>query len=79
VLICSVPPAAATEIEKLFVAVCWGELESFAWIVKFERPLVVGVPVICPDVDKLSPAGRDPDCKVHVYGATPPLAAMVVL
>jgi hypothetical protein len=48
-------------------------------MVKFESPLVVGVPVIWPDADKLRPAGSEPDCKVHVYGVTPPLAAKAVL
>ena len=39
--------------------------------------MVVGVPVIEPEVERLSPAGKDPNTIAHVYGATPPWAVSV--
>jgi hypothetical protein len=70
----SVPPFSATEIVKLLEAVWTGELESFTCRVNVEFPFWVGVPVICPDGDKTNPAGNEPDGRLQVYGAAPPVA-----
>jgi hypothetical protein len=47
--------------------------------VKFDVPIVVGVPEITPAVDSVKPAGNVPPASAHVYGATPPDAARVAL
>ena len=49
------------------------------WTVKVEVPVAVGVPLRTPDVDRVSPAGSDPDEVDHVNGAVPPVAANVWL
>jgi hypothetical protein len=41
-----------------WVAVCAGIPESFTCTVKVVVPSSVGVPVICPSEDRLSPAGN---------------------
>jgi len=38
-------------------------------------PVVVGVPLICPELLRLNPAGRDPELTDQLYGVLPPLAA----
>ena len=60
---------------KDFVAVA--DTLSVAWTVKLLVPRTVGVPVIAPDGDKLSPAGRVPDVIDHEYGMFPLLACNV--
>ena len=57
------------------VADCCGLLESKTLTVKFEVPVVVGVPVMAPlPAFKLKPAGSVPALMLQVYGCTPPLA-----
>jgi hypothetical protein len=52
--------------------------ESVAFTVKAVVPKTVGVPVICPPVERLSPGGRVVlFVSVHVYGGVPPLAPRV--
>jgi hypothetical protein len=41
-----------------WAAVCAGLLESFTCTVKVVVPGTIGVPVICPSEDRLSPAGN---------------------
>lgn len=59
--------------------VCWGELESFTWNVRWA--LVTGadgVPLIKPvDAFSAKPAGNDPAVKAHVNGVTPPVTVNV--
>ena len=46
--------------------------------VKVEFPTADGVPPIAPlEGFRVSPGGRDPEVKDHVYGAIPPEAASV--
>jgi hypothetical protein len=47
-------------MERLAVLVCAGDSLSATATVKFEVPLVVGVPEITPALDKFKPAGRLP-------------------
>ena len=63
-----------TTMLTLPVAVPIGVLESVTPIVKLDVPETVGVPVITPVGDSLSPAGREPEAKLKVYGAVPPVA-----
>src|SRR5258708_38169122 len=62
------------------VALCMGCPESVA-VILVVTPLglaIVGVPVICPAVLRLSPAGRDdPAVTLHDSGAVPPVATSV--
>jgi hypothetical protein len=45
----------------------WGEdSESRTVTLKEEEPLVIGVPLMAPLVERVSPAGRAPDVKLHV-------------
>lgn len=68
-----------TTIENVIVFVNFGELESVAVIAKLDVPLAVGVPVITPALESVSPAGRLPEDNAHVYGAVPPVAVTVTL
>jgi hypothetical protein len=52
---------------------------SVTFAVKVDDPAAVGVPVIAPPADKLSPAGRDPFANDHEYPPVPPVAASVWL
>jgi hypothetical protein len=45
--------------------------------VKEEVPVVVGLPLICPALFKLRPAGKEPALTAQVYGLVPPLADKV--
>ena len=59
--------AAAIEIEDEADWVCAGLLLSVTLTVKFEVPLLVGVPEITPvDDDRVRPAGRLPEATDHV-------------
>ena len=70
--------AAETAIEKDWLAVCAGELESVTFSVKEEVPLAVGDPLIVPvDAPSANPAGNVPLVSDHVYGTVPPVAATV--
>jgi hypothetical protein len=64
-------------IVKLAVAVCAGELESVTLTVTEEVPVVVGVPLIAPEMLSVRPAGKEPELIDQVYGEVPPLAAKV--
>ncbi len=56
------------------------EPPSVTWIVKFDVPAVVGVPLIAPvEAFRLSPPGRVPAETDQLYGAIPPVAASVWL
>ena len=50
-------------------------MESLTFTVKEEVPAVVGVPLICPELLKVRPAGREPELSDQLYGVVPPLAA----
>jgi len=60
---------------RFAVALCAGELESVTLTVNEDVPVVVGVPLICPELLRLNPAGRDPELTDQLYGVLPPLAA----
>ncbi len=64
--------AVVTAIERSFVAV-WPD-ESETEQVKFQVPVVVGVPVMLPDPFRVNPAGRLPLVKDQVNGDAPPEA-----
>ena len=57
-----------------FCAVC---TPSVTWAVKVDAPLPVGVPLITPAADKLSPTGNAPDASDHVFVPVPPVAVKV--
>ena len=60
-----VEPAAATVIVSDAVA-DWGvDSESWALTLKDEIPLVEGVPLMAPPVERANPAGREPEAKLH--------------
>ena len=48
-------------ILRFAVALCAGELESFTFTVNEEVPAVVGVPLICPELLSVTPAGKLPE------------------
>ena len=54
-------------------------LASVALTPNVKLPWVVGVPVIEPPGDRVSPGGRAPEESANVYGAVPPEAVSVVL
>src|SRR6185437_5180341 len=61
-----------------FAADCCGVPPSITCTVKLDVPIKVGVPVICPLLDRASPAGSTVlFASDHVYGAVPPLATNV--
>jgi hypothetical protein len=62
-----------------FVTLCCGVPESVACTLKIDVPAVVGVPVICPAVLNVNPAGRLPRVTDHDIGAVPPLDCRVVV
>ena len=51
----------AIVILRFAVALCAGELESLTVTVNEEVPAVVGVPLICPELPSVRPAGREPE------------------
>lgn len=64
-------------IENAFEAV-WGVVALSATVtVKLKVPDAVGVPLMVPPLDNVSPPGKTPVGKVHVYGETPPDTASV--
>jgi hypothetical protein len=71
------PPPVVTMIVRLRLAVafCAGELESVTFTVNEDVPDAVGVPLICPELLSVNPAGKEPELSDQVYGAFPPLAA----
>ena len=75
VVICRGVPEAAMGIVRFEVALCGGELESVTFTVNEELPAVVGVPLICPELLSVRPAGKLPELSDQLYGVVPPLAA----
>ena len=75
VVICTGATEAAMVIVRLAVALCTGEVESLTFTVNDEVPAAVGVPLICPELPRVSPAGREPELSDQLYGVVPPLAA----
>jgi hypothetical protein len=68
--------AGSIVTENCFVAVP----PPVTWTVKVEVPAVVGVPLITPAEDRLSPAGSDPTVTDQVrVAAVPPVVANVWL
>jgi hypothetical protein len=53
----------------------WGDAaESLTVTVKLELPDAFGVPLITPAVERVNPAGNEPEAKLHAYGEVPPVA-----
>ena len=75
VVICTGVTEAVTTMLRFAVAVCAGELESVTFTVNEEVPAVVGVPLICPELLSVKPAGKVPELIDQLYGVVPPLAA----
>ena len=75
VVICTGVTEAVMAMLRLAVALCAGELESVTLTANEEVPAVVGVPLICPELLKVRPAGREPELSDQLYGVIPPLAA----
>ena len=73
--ICTGGTAAETVMLRFAAALCAGELESVTFTVNEAVPAVVGVPLICPELLKVRPAGREPELSDQLYGVVPPLAA----
>ena len=57
--------------EKDFVAVC--AKVSATRTVKFDKPAAVGVPLMVPPDESVTPAGSEPDSTDQEYGAVPPV------
>ena len=74
-VICTGVTEAEMVILRLAVALCAGEVESLIFTVNDEVPAAVGVPLICPELPRVSPAGRVPELTDQLYGVVPPLAA----
>jgi hypothetical protein len=64
---------------RLVEALCAGELESVTFTVNDDVPAVVGVPLICPELLRVNPAGNAPAVIDQLYGVVPPLAANVAV
>jgi hypothetical protein len=75
VLICTGVTAVVMAILRFAVALCAGVLESVTFTVNEEVPAVVGVPLICPELLSVKPAGKLPELTDQLYGVLPPLAA----
>ena len=73
VVIVSVAVAACTVIDSLAEATCCAA--SCTCTVNEDVPAVVGVPLICPELPSVKPAGREPELTDQLYGVLPPLAA----
>jgi hypothetical protein len=52
---------------------------SFTCTVNVGAPAAVGVPLMTPAADKVSPAGNVPEATDHVYPPVPPVAVSVWL
>jgi hypothetical protein len=61
------------------VALWTGWLASLTRTVKVNVPVFVGLPVSAPDELRVSPPGRFPEMRDHVYGVVPPEACRVTL
>ena len=75
VVTCTGVTEAVTVMLRFPVALCAGELESVTFTVNEELPAVVGVPLICPELLSVNPAGKLPELIDQLYGVVPPLAA----
>jgi hypothetical protein len=64
---------------RLVEALCAGELESVTFTVNDDVPAAVGVPLICPELLRVNPAGNVPEEIDQLYGVVPPLAANVAV
>ena len=53
-------------IERVALCVCTGDALSLTPTVNVDVPAAVGVPEIAPAAESVNPAGRLPDCNVHV-------------
>jgi hypothetical protein len=61
------------------VAVCTvGELLSVTLTLNTYGPLVVGVPEMRPEEERVRPGGNVPDALLQVYGVVPPVAVSEV-
>ena len=60
-MICTGVTAAVTAMLIFAVALCAGELESVTFAVNEELPAVVGIPLICPELLSVRPAGSEPE------------------
>ena len=60
-MICSNAAAAAIVMPKFAEALFVGELESVTARVNEKVPAVVGIPLICPPLFSVKPAGREPE------------------
>ena len=69
--------AALMVSEKAFVADC--DNASVTLTVKFEVPVLVGVPEMVPDILRVRFAGRDPAETLQANGGVPPVAVNVSL
>jgi hypothetical protein len=68
-------PDAAIAMLRDCVAICAGVPESVTCTVNVVVPTSVGVPVICPPGDKVSPGGKVVLlARDQLYGAVPPFA-----
>ena len=61
VVMCTGVALAVIVIPRVVVALCAGELESVTATVNEDVPAVVGVPLTCPALLSVSPAGSDPE------------------
>jgi hypothetical protein len=53
-------------------------VESVTFAAKVNEPDAVGVPEIVPAVERVRPAGREPEPIVQLYGLVPPDAVSEV-
>jgi hypothetical protein len=60
---------------RALLLVSTGLLESLTWTWNDDVPVVVGVPEMEPELERVRPAGSEPWVTFQRYGGTPPLAA----
>ena len=68
---------ALTSMVSMAVAVAGVDSESVTSTVKLTLPEAVGVPLMVPPLESESPAGSDPEARLHLYGDVPPVADSV--
>lgn len=76
VMVTEVVPDATVIVNALVPVALFA---SFAWAVKVNVPLAVGVPLMVPLLASVSPAGNAPEATLNVYGPVPPLAVRAVV
>ena len=64
-VICNAGTLVVIAILRFAVALCDGEVESATLTVNDDVPAVVGVPLICPELLSVKPAGREPELTDH--------------